>query len=56
MHAGRFLLTVNPFDENVNFAYDFVDKGASFRVGATELNQAGVFKFDGKWNINNYGK
>src|SRR4030042_4593148 len=50
MHAGKFLLTIGLFDENVSFAYDFIDKGPSFRVGVTELNQAGVFKFDGQWS------
>ena len=56
MHAGKFLLTIGLFDENVSFAYDFIDKGPSFRVGVTELNQAGVFKFDGQWKIHNYEK
>jgi lipopolysaccharide transport system ATP-binding protein len=51
MHAGRFLLTVGLFDENVSFAYDFVDKGASFKVAPTEINQAGLIKLDATWDL-----
>ena len=56
LHAGSYLLTVGLFDSNVSFAYDFIDKGSSFKVGLTEINQAGIFKFDGKWNWLNYEK
>ncbi len=49
MLSGTYLLTVGFFDYNVSFSYDFIDKGPSFRITPTELNQVGVVKLDAQW-------
>lgn len=47
--SGNYLLTVGLFDSKVSFAYDFIDKGPSFHVSLTEMNQAGIFRFNEVW-------
>lgn len=51
--AGTYLLTVGLFNYNVSFSYDFIDKGPAFKIGATEINQAGVIKLEDIWKIKN---
>ncbi len=51
MLSGTYLLTVGLFDYNVSFAYDFIDKGPSFKVASTEVNQSGIIKLDAEWSL-----
>ncbi|MBI2588512.1 ABC transporter ATP-binding protein [Candidatus Berkelbacteria bacterium] len=49
--AGEYFLTCGIFDESCQFAFDFIDKGFSFRVLPNLENQHGTVKLKEEWQI-----
>lgn len=49
--AGDYLVTVGIFDRSGAHAYDFVEKGFSFRVLPTARNQYGLVNLEESWHL-----
>jgi lipopolysaccharide transport system ATP-binding protein len=48
--AGTYLITIGIFDKDSTFSYDFIEKGASFKVVANKENQFGLMTIGDKWS------
>lgn len=48
--AGNYYITVGFFDDKVIHSYDFVDRGASFKILSVGVNQNGIFRLEESWS------